>query len=115
MLFGSGSSYSNGKLWVGGLGDGGVIRADSRFVAPDGSVRWKLGWWRKVHGALEISGRRLDAPAPPLRADVPAGYGATGFQASGVTFPTEGCWRLTGRVGSTTLTFVTTVVKTPGG
>jgi hypothetical protein len=35
----------------------------------------------------------------------------TGFQASGVYFPNEGCWEVTGRVGRTTLTFVTFVIK----
>lgn len=58
-----------------------------------------------------VTGRRLDAPAPPLRADVPAGYGRTGFQASGVSFRTEGCWEVTGKVRQTTLTFVTFVIK----
>jgi hypothetical protein len=33
----------------------------------------------------------------------------TGFQSSGVNFPTEGCWEVTGEVGATTLTFVTVV------
>lgn len=112
VLFGADRSFTNGRLWVGGLGEGGVIRARPRFVAPDGSVEWKLGWWREVPGDLTISGRRLDAAAPSLRAHVPSGYGDTGFQSSGVAFPTEGCWRLTGRVGATALSFVVSVVKT---
>ena len=63
-------------------------------------------------GDLRISGRRLDAAAPPLRDDVPDGYGSTGFQASGVHFPTEGCWEVTGDLGTaTTLSFVTFVIK----
>jgi hypothetical protein len=63
-----------------------------------------------VRGQLEITGHRLDGPAPPLTASVPEGYGESGFQASGVTFPTAGCWEVTGRVGDATLTFVTLVV-----
>jgi hypothetical protein len=54
---------------------------------------------------------------PPGRrriADVPDGYGTTGFQASGVTFPAEGCWEVTGRVGEAGLTFVTLVLKSIG-
>jgi hypothetical protein len=44
---------------------------------------------------------------------VPDGYGdrGLGVPASGVWFPTEGCWEATGRVGSTSLTFVTFVVE----
>jgi hypothetical protein len=64
-----------------------------------------------VRGDLAITGRRLDKPAPPLRAYVPAGYGESRFQPSGLYFPTEGCWEVTGRVGQARLTFVTLVVK----
>jgi hypothetical protein len=110
-LFGADSSHGNGQLWAGGLGDNGVIAADSRFVEPDGSVGWKFGWYRVASGELTITGRRLDAPSPPARADVPSGYGDAGFQASGVHFPTEGCWEITGTVGATSLTFVTFVIK----
>ena len=111
QFFGWGSSYGNGRLWVGGLWPDGVIAADPRFVDKDGRVGMKFGWWHTEAGKLAISGRRLDAPAPPAIGDVPDGYGATGFQASGVTFPTEGCWEITGSVGSTSLTFVTFVIK----
>lgn|SRR5438034_4975370 len=112
-LFGWGSSYGNGKLWVGGLWPHGVIAADPGFVEKDGATDMKFGWWRKVAGKLEITGRRLDGPAPPLDANVPDGYGDTGFQATGVTFPREGCWQVTGKIGRTSLTFVTFVIKRP--
>ena len=111
-LFGSGSAFGNDDLWVGGLGPDGVIVADARSIEPDGSVGWKLGWWRIAPGKLTITGRRLDAPAPPLRGEAGDGYGISGFQASGVYFPTEGCWEVTGTVGDVTLTFVTFVLKT---
>jgi hypothetical protein len=115
-LFGWAASHGNGKLWVGGLWPHGVIVARRGFIQPDGSIYMKFGWWRKVAGALTITGQRLDAPAPPLTASVPSGYGDTGFQASGVFFPTEGCWQVTGKVASTSLTFVTFVIKkTHGG
>ncbi len=99
-LFGSGSSFGNGSLWVGGLAPKGIVD----------SADMKFGWWRHVSGQLKITGRRLDAAAPPLQSSVPSGYGTTGFQASGVDFPTEGCWEVTGAVGATSLTFVTEVV-----
>jgi hypothetical protein len=110
-LFGAGASHGNGQLWVGGLWPDGVLAANSSFVQADGSVGMKFGWYRVVSGSLTITGRRLDAPAPPARGQAPGGYGDTGFQASGVDFPTEGCWEITGTVGSTTLTFVTFVIK----
>jgi hypothetical protein len=110
-FFGWDSSHGNDKLWVGGLWPRGVINAGSEFVAQDGSVGMKFGWWRAAPGKLQVTGRRLDAPAPPARAHVPDGYGDTGFQASGVDFPTEGCWEVTGTLPTTRLTFVTFVVK----
>jgi len=110
-LFGWSSSHGNGKLWVGGLWPEGVITAEPSFVEADGSVGMKFGWWREVSGRLVITGRRLDGQAAPARGDVPDGYGQTGFQASGVVFPTEGCWEITGTVGEVRLTFVTFVRK----
>jgi hypothetical protein len=103
--------HGNGVLWVT-IPYGGVIPAAKSNQQPDGSIGMKFPWWRGDVGELKISGVRLDAAAPPLRADVPRGYGATGFQASGVFFPTDGCWEVTGRVGSAALTFVVMVVKT---
>src|SRR5689334_11238911 len=76
---------------------------------PDGSLRTKFPWWRAVRGHLAITGRRLDAPAPPLRAEVSTAYGETGFQPSGLIFPSDGCWAITGRVGNAELTFITEV------
>ncbi len=72
----------------------------------------KFGWWRAVPGKLAITGYRTDAAAPAAIGDVPDGYGDMGFQASGVTFPAEGCWNITGTVGTASLTFTTFVIKT---
>lgn len=110
-LFGASSAVGNESLWVGGLGPSGVISATGDAISANGSIGWKLGWWREVSGDLTITGMRLDGDAPPLEADVPSGYGPTGFQASGVTFPTTGCWQVTGHVGSASLTFVTYITK----
>jgi hypothetical protein len=45
-----------------------------------------------------------------MGANIPSGYGDSGFQATGIIFPTEGCWEVTGRVGEASLTFVTLVI-----
>ena len=111
-LFGGSSAHGNDALWVGGLGEDGVILVDPRFVRADGSIGWKFGWYRLAPGVLSITGRRLDADAPPLTGTVPSGYGTTGFQPSGVDFPTEGCWEVAGSVGSAHLTFVAFVLRT---
>jgi len=98
--------HGNGSLWVA-ISTENVVVGD-----PDasGAVRNKFPWWRGVSGSLRIEGRRLDGTAPPLSATIPDGYGSTGFQASVVLFPTEGCWEVTGRAGEASLTIVTLVL-----
>jgi hypothetical protein len=100
------SYYGNGRLWTV-LYPEGVRKRPQR----DGSIDQKFPWWRSVHGRLRITGRRLDGHAPALRAVIPHGYGPTGFQATGIIFPTGGCWSVTGRAGRASLTFVTLVFK----
>jgi hypothetical protein len=79
----------------------GYTLADHAFRSdPEGQ---KIAWWREkgsAYGKLRVSGQRLDAEAPPLRAHIPSGYATTwGFQASGLYFPTAGCWRVVAHVG----------------
>jgi hypothetical protein len=107
------TSHGNGKLWVE-LWPHGIVRATEANMRADGSIAVKFPWTRGVRGKLAITGRRLDAEAPSIRAEIPNGYANTGFQASGIIFPTAGCWEITGRVGDVSLTFVTEVVKPPG-
>ncbi|HSL28588.1 MAG TPA: hypothetical protein VK900_05260 [Anaerolineales bacterium] len=65
----------------------------------------KVGWFRPAGATLEISGRRLDGDAPPLEAEASCCY-PTRFQASGLYFPTEGCWEVHARADDKELTFV---------
>jgi hypothetical protein len=85
------------------------------FVTADGALAMKWGWQRGVRGPLRVEGRRLDESAPPLGADIPAGYGDFGFQSSALIFPTPGCWEVTGRVANASLTFVTLVQRIGDG
>ena len=110
------NSYGNRQLSLGPFGlwpDGIVVfkPGGAGFITPDGSLGMKFGWTRGVRGQLRIEGRRLDAPASPLRSHIPNGYGPIGFQATALVFSSPGCWEVTGRVGDTSLTFVTKVVK----
>jgi hypothetical protein len=109
-------SYGNGQLSVGpfGLWPNGTVVFKPRgagFVTRDGALGMKFGWRRGVRGRLTIEGRRLDAPALPLRAQISEGSGDVRFVATYLVFSTPGCWEVTGRVGHTSLTFVTSVVK----
>ncbi|HSG45551.1 MAG TPA: hypothetical protein VLA72_20585 [Anaerolineales bacterium] len=68
----------------------------------------KTGWFRPVGVELQITGQRIDAQAPPLGAHVPCCY-PTRFQATGLYFPTEGCWEVTAKVEDSILTFIVQV------
>ena len=110
--------YGNGKIWTVLWPEGTVLFEEGGpgQMRSDGSLAMKFPWWRGdgVAGALQIEGKRLDGDAPPLQAEIPEGYGATGFQASLLTFSSEGCWQVTGRVGEAELTFITRVVNENG-
>lgn len=98
--------YGNDAIWVT-LPPDGIMRVS----AIDGRLGQKIGWVRLIEGDLTIAGRRLDGPAPPVEAHVPSGYGPRGFQASGVIFPSEGCWEITGHIRGRELRFVVDVQR----
>ena len=113
-------SYGNSEVSVGPFGlwpDGTIVfkPGGAGFVTRSGALGMKFGWLRGVSGKLKITGRRLDGEAPPLRSEVPDGYGDRGFQATYLIFPTPGCWEVTGHVGDSSVTFVTKVVKIGDG
>jgi len=105
-------TYGNGLLSVW-LPPNGVL---SRPREPDGSLFDKLGWLPRegFTGVLTVRGERLDAPSPLMKVlAVNWGYSypsGRGSWASAVTFPSEGCWRISGRVGDVSLSYVVKVV-----
>ena len=117
---GGGSNYGNRSLGVGlwpkGVLVAGRLRDGASFadIAAHGAVEAKLGWWRFTSGRLRVDGERLDGAGPPLRVEVPAGYGARGFQPTMLRFPSPGCWAVVGSVGAARLRFVVRV-RLPGG
>lgn len=104
--------YGNGTLWTALWPEGTVPFGANGpgSIGADGSLNMKFPWWRKSEQELKITGRRLDAPAPPLRANIGASTDVHMVPAD-IIFPTEGCWEVTGKAGTDTLTFVAHVVK----
>jgi hypothetical protein len=104
------------RLWVAFGPTGGIYRVPAENVGPNGSLGVKIGWQRGpgVRGRVRVDALRLDQDAPAVHHRISAaGYGLTGLQASGIAFPTQGCWRVTARAGGASLTFVLLVLK-PG-
>lgn len=81
--------------WMPAMGPGG------------GSYGVKFLWFhdQRAKGHLQVTGTYLGGSAPPLVANVPGGYGSTGYQASGLEFSRLGCWRITASAGGSSMTF----------
>lgn len=95
-------NYGNSDLVVT-LGRGGKFVVSPNYVAEDGSIVWKFGVYRRTPGKVTVTGRRLDASAPPATGNYDIeGYGESGFQSGGIDFPSEGCWEITIQVGEAT-------------
>lgn len=81
----------------------------------------KVLWWHAGYSptdepvpALSVSGRRLDAPAPPLQVSEPTNAMSEEIHSAmlvGVTLPTTGCWEISGRYGDAQLSFVVWVTS----
>ncbi len=84
-------------------------------LTPEGYTQ-KVFWWRKGYSwtkepepDLSVTGRRLDADAPPLNSSKATNAYASDIGSAmlvGVDFPTSGCWEITGRYAGAELSFV---------
>ena len=81
---------------------------DEEYPLRAGEDGVKVGWFRPAGSLLEITGRRLDGQAHGFKADIPCCY-PTRFQATGLIFPTEGCWEVNAKAGDSELSFVVAV------
>ena len=108
-----------GEFWYGADSLWTMLRADGtwgKLPYANGLYTQKVFWWRQGYDYrtdpmpnLTVTGRRLDAPAPPMTAS-----GATNgsrsdigsFMIVGVDIPTHGCWEITGHSMGTELRFV---------
>jgi hypothetical protein len=93
------------------VNDDRSIWASAWWAGVEAMSQWsqgkgiKVGWFRPEGTELVITGQRLDAQAPPLEAHVPCCY-PTRFQATGLNFPTAGCWEVTAKAEDSVLSFV---------
>ena len=76
-------------------------------------LREKMSWHRQGYDwrsepepPLKITGRRLDAEAAPLQADVGSVVATLPYIMAGIDIPSTGCWEVTGRYNDDELSFV---------
>jgi hypothetical protein len=92
-----------------------ILPLDGKFLIPPRVIAFHHGlwekfmWYRVAKGALSIEGHKVGEPATSVKPEIPCCYGETGFQASGIIFPSEGCYEITGRVADARLTFIVEV------
>jgi hypothetical protein len=104
---------------AGALGDGPWwVNADRTLWMQSATGPWHAGYNQKnmmikpTAVRPTISGTRIDASAPPMEVRwVPQLQYE--FQTMGLTFPTEGCWKITATAGDRELSFVTSVGPGP--
>ncbi|MGI8688388.1 MAG: hypothetical protein ACR2M3_07390 [Thermomicrobiales bacterium] len=110
--------YAN-EFWSGTEMLWTMLRMDGtwqKLPYHDGAYTQKVFWWRQGYDYrtdpepnLSVTGRRLDAPAPPMQASG-ATNGSRGdigsFMVVGVDIPTPGCWEITGQSAGAIQRFV---------
>jgi len=101
--------------WAGGGGIWVVLPSDGVVTWGSPTNGSKFGLFVSGSGLVTATARRIGAPTPPgVAADIGTpeeGYGPPGFIASEVTFPSDGCWEVTYRIASRSLTFVVDVER----
>jgi hypothetical protein len=108
--------FGTDKLWTALPASGSW--ALGHYSPTDSDFRQKMLWYRKGFNPhrerpkLTLTGKRIDAPAPPLGVDGPNAAWTSekdSFMTVGLNFPTIGCWELNGKYGSDKLRFVVRV------
>jgi hypothetical protein len=109
--------FGTGKLWTQLPNEG--TRKLGHYSPSDPTFRRVLFFWREGYNwrteyryrpRLTVTGRQLDATAPPLVFDCAnTGWGEDkehAFIVAGINLPTTGCWEITGNYSGDKLTFV---------
>src|SRR4051812_11074285 len=77
--------------------DRSILWLAEPIVAGEETKRW---WFRPAGEDLIVTGRRMDASAPPAVFRLAPGRSyPQRFMAGTVKFPTEGCWEVTAKAG----------------
>lgn len=113
------SSPEEGAFWYGSDALWTMLPLDGTWRGlpfSDNGYTQKTFWWQQGYDwqadpqpDLTVTGKRLDASAPPLLASgATNGYNPDlgSFMLVGVDIPTDGCWEITGQAGDQSLSFI---------
>lgn len=114
----SGFWFGTEKLWTH-LRKDGTWKGLPHYEPTDAAFRQKMFWFRQgwlldAQPKLEVTGKRLDASAPPLDAVTSNGWTNDrehAFMVTGMDIPRLGCWKITGRYENAELSFVVWVTQ----
>lgn len=105
--------FGSPDLWTAIVNEG---IWDGLPYSPGSGYTQKVFWWsdgyvwsEEPQPKLTVTGERLDAKAPALKASKPTNAYAGDIGSAmlvGVDFPTEGCWKITGKYKDVELSFV---------
>lgn len=84
-----------------------VILPKSSWVrlSSDGTYELKMGWYRLRKGEFRLRGELVGGNATATT-NIPGGYPETGFQPTGISFPVGGCWKVTGTLSTSSVSFL---------
>lgn len=102
-----GSGSADPSLWLYAVPNGPIIPYPDFEPRDEGGHRIKTPFWRSEgSGPIMLTGERLDAPSEhePHIEGAWGGYPIPGMIATGIWYPTDGCWELTATDGNDTLT-----------
>jgi hypothetical protein len=112
-----GSWFGTDRLWIS-LPEDGTWRGLGHYTPTDPSFRQKMQWWQQGYDyhtepkpKLKVTGKRLDAEAPPLTAEANNVVGRLPSMMVGINIPTLGCWEITGHYEDDELTFIVWLSK----
>ncbi len=108
-----------GEFWFGTPALWTSLRPDGTWSSlpyHDGAYTQKVFWWSQGYdwkSPLTLTGRRIDGPAPPIRASTATNAFAEDIGSSilvGIEIPAAGCWQITGHLKGVTLSFVVRIL-----
>lgn len=105
--------FGTDTLWTTLMSDGISGQGEKSFWFSQEWSHYRSWIPDKVATKLTITARRLDAPVPPP--EISAGPTFTrdwkAFMLGGISFPTPGCWEITGRYEDAEVQFVVWVIS----